>query len=401
MDAPTPPRMKNIVIVNDGLGPNKGDQAILYSMLKDLREALPEASITAFPNSKMLRLDQYARFCQALKKSDVFIFGGGQEIQDQASVVFLISGMLKIILAKFFAVPVYGCALGAGPLRTALGKLLTRLVLNRVDLITVRDVESRRILKKLGVINPPCIVTADPSLSLPPLDGHNNTQAHSILTTEGIPQNSGPRVAIAPRRWFHYRHYFLPMSIRSRIFPPQGQKEHRYLLSALARTADHFAERSGAQIFFVPMRSSEGRFDPGQDDERTSRDIRNLMVHKKNAFLITRDYSPQAIKAFLGKMDLVIGMRMHALMFASMMTVPVVGIALSPKFEGFFRMIGQSDYLLLPNALNTAAILEKSASALAHSDTIKKELRSKKPVLQNLARSNAGYVKNVLQKENE
>ncbi len=78
--------MKRIVIVNDGLGPNKGDQAILISMLNNLRNAIPDSQITVFPNSKMCRLGQYLEFWRALKKADLFIFGGGQEILDRVSI---------------------------------------------------------------------------------------------------------------------------------------------------------------------------------------------------------------------------------------------------------------------------------------------------------------------------
>jgi polysaccharide pyruvyl transferase WcaK-like protein len=98
---------KRIVIVNDGLGPNKGDQAILLSMLDSLGKAIPDVQIRVFPNSKMSRLSHYLEFWRALKNADLFIFGGGQEIQDHASVAFLISGLLKITLAKILSRPIF------------------------------------------------------------------------------------------------------------------------------------------------------------------------------------------------------------------------------------------------------------------------------------------------------
>jgi polysaccharide pyruvyl transferase WcaK-like protein len=159
-------KLKRIVIVNDGLGPNKGDQAILLSMLDSLKQAIPDAQIMTFPNSKMHRVGQYLEFWRTLEHADLFIFGGGQEIQDHASVAFLISGLLKITLAKILSRPIFCYAIGVGPVATGLGKLFTRLVLNQVDLITVRDEDSLECLRQLRVTKPPCFVTADPTLAL-------------------------------------------------------------------------------------------------------------------------------------------------------------------------------------------------------------------------------------------
>ena len=82
------------MIVNDGIGHNKGDQAILLSMLDSFKNAIPSAEIMAFPNSKMYSVGQYLQFYRALKKADLFIFGGGQEITDHTSVAGLINRLL-------------------------------------------------------------------------------------------------------------------------------------------------------------------------------------------------------------------------------------------------------------------------------------------------------------------
>ena len=51
---------------------------------------------------------------------------------------------------------------------TQAGRFLIRLVANRVDMITVRDPDSRDELVSLGVKRPPVYVTADPVLGLDP-----------------------------------------------------------------------------------------------------------------------------------------------------------------------------------------------------------------------------------------
>lgn len=385
--------MKRIVIVNDGLGPNKGDQAILLSMLDSLKKILPDALISTFPNSQMHRVSQYLKFIRALKKADLFIFGGGQEIQDHASVAFLISGLLKITMAELLSRPIICYAIGVGPIATGIGKLLIRLVLNKVDLITVRDENSYECLRQLGVTKPPCYVTADPCFALIPA---NDQQAMNIFDLEGIVDTNGPRIAIAPRRWFHYKHYFIPMSIRAKFFSLCGQDEFARLENIIAQTADHLIATKKALVIFIPMRSAGDRFDPGQDDDQVSREIINLMKNKENVLLLRGDYSPNKLKAFLGMMDLVIGMRMHSLIFSSMMNVPVIGLALSQKFYPFLKMIGQSEYLIRLRDVGYSNLLDKIDMALSKTQEIKDELESRKKALQELALSNIEYVMKML-----
>lgn len=386
-------KLKRIVIVNDGLGPNKGDQAILLSMLDSLREAIPGVHIRVFPNSKLCRVSQYLEFWRALKNVDLFIFGGGQEIQDHASIAFLISGLLKITLAKILSRPTFCYAIGIGPVATRLGRLLTRLVLNQVDLITLRDGDSRKRLSYLRVTKPQCFVTADPAIALTPAV---EQQARNIFSLEGITENDGPRIAIAPRRWFHYRHYFLPMTFRAKFCSLRGQKEYAHLKKVIAQAADHLVAMLKAQVIFVPMRCAGSNVDPGQDDEQVSKEIIDLMEFKENAFVINGDYSPKELKAFFGQMDLVIGMRMHSLIFASMMGVPIIGIELSPKFSPFLKLIGQDECLMPVENINFSNLLDKISRVLSRGKEIREELNSRKKALQELALSNIGYVQEIL-----
>lgn len=386
-------RTKRIVIVNDGLGPNTGDRAILFSMLDGLRIACPNAQIRTFPNSRMSRVGQYLEFWHALQKADLFIFGGGQEIEDQASVAFLISGLLKMTLAKVLSRPILCYAIGVGPVATGLGRLLVRLVLNRVDLITVRDEDSQKILKQLGVKRPPCFVTADPSFALAQSD---DQRVRSVFLSAGLDQTSGPRIAITPRLWFHYRHHLLPITWRVKFHPVPEPKEFTNLKETIAQVADHLVAKHKARVIFVPMSSSGGKCDPSNDDGQVSKEIIDLMKFKDRVFLLPGSYSPMELKAFFGQMDLVIGMRMHSLILASMMNVPIIGMALSPKFHPLFKSLGQSEYLISLKDISYHKLLEKTEAALSKAREITEGLKSRRNTLQELALSNIGYVQHIL-----
>lgn len=383
---------KKIVIVNDGLGPNKGDQAILLSMLESLKNTFPDVQVEVFPNSEMQKPNQYLKFWAALKGADLFIFGGGQEIQDHASLAFLISGLLKIILAKILSVPIYCYAVGVGPVRTRLGIFLTRIVLNKVNLITTRDEPSRQYLYHLGVTIPLCIVAADPALALTPASA---SRAQEILNKEGIKTQSGPRIAIAPRHWFHYSHYWLPMKIRVKLFPLRGQKEFKRLMTIIAQIADFMMDQEKAHIIFVPMRPAGNKIDPGQDDDFVSEKIMQDMIHQ--SIRISGDYTPQELQALLGTMDLVIGMRMHSLIMGCMMGVPVIGLNIAPKFSSFFQYIEMEEFLINVSDITVDIMLDRIRAALRRKEQIQQELRVKTEAMKMDALSNIAFIKKLLQ----
>ncbi|TET77419.1 MAG: hypothetical protein E3J41_07155, partial [Candidatus Cloacimonadota bacterium] len=109
------------------------------------------------------------------------------------------------------------------------------------------------------------------------------------------------------------------------------------------------------------------------------------------------DYSPKELKAFLGQMDLVIGMRMHSLIMASMMGVPVVGIDISPKFAPFFRLIRQEYYLIDIENANFDTLFHKVETAWSNRKQISEELRLRTNVLQKRALSNNDFVLSLLE----
>ncbi len=381
------------MIVNDGIGYNKGDQAILISMLDSFNNAIPSAEIMAFPNSKLYSVGQYLQFYRALKKADLFIFGGGEEITDHYSVAGLINGLLKIMLAKILDRPIFCYALGVGSVKTGLGRLLTRLILNQVNLITVRDENSREQLSQLRVIKPPCFITADPAFTLIP---SNEQQAQKIFLLEGIGDTDGPRIAITLCRWFHYQHYLLPMTWRLKFCRLQEQNDFACLKKTIAQVADHLISIHKAQVIFIPMSSPGGKTAPILNDAQVSKETMDLMKFKENVFILTGEYSPKELKAFLGQMDLVIGMRMHSLILTSMMNVPVIGIELSPKFHSFFELIGQIEYLLALNNINYRSLLEKIDKALSEREKVGDELKLRKRIIQELALSNITYAQEML-----
>jgi len=82
---------------------------------------------------------------------------------------------------------------------------------------------------------------------------------------------------------------------------------------------------------FVPMQHP--------DDLHFSKKILRLM--KEKGYLIYGSYSVDETMSILGNTDLLIGMRLHSLIYAVNMGLPMVGLAYEPKVDYFMKSVNQ------------------------------------------------------------
>ncbi|HHY36228.1 MAG TPA: polysaccharide pyruvyl transferase CsaB [Firmicutes bacterium] len=294
---------------------NAGDEAILTSMVGSLRRFVPQIQLTVISGNPLQTAAQHqvkavgrtdlVGIIGALRQADLLLSGGGSILQDVTSSRSLMYYLGIVALAKLCGTRVMFFGQGVGPIQRPWNRLLTGFIANRVDLITVREAGSRETLLELGVRRPPIHVTADQVFCLEPAPA---ARAEAILAREGADLDR-PLAGISLRRWRDYR----------------GYKE------AVARTADWLAAACGAQIVFLPLQ--------WQVDLPVAREVAALM--KEPSVILEGRYSAQEFLAVTGKMDLVIGMRLHALIFAAVQGVPMVGIIYDPKVADFLQQVEQ------------------------------------------------------------
>jgi polysaccharide pyruvyl transferase WcaK-like protein len=128
-------------------GLNLGDEAILQSIVAQLRATVP-CEITVFSlDAKDTAARHKVERCIPVRdlsrdevrpeiaELDLFILGGGGILYDDAAAVYL----REVELAQEHSVPVLVYAVSAGPLHDAAARTLVRDTLSRVDAVTVRE----------------------------------------------------------------------------------------------------------------------------------------------------------------------------------------------------------------------------------------------------------------------
>lgn len=345
---------------------NAGDEAMLLSILESLKKECPEYSVLVISDKpqeikRLYGVDGIHRFdfvgmVGAFKKAKLLLSGGGSLLQDVTShrSIFYYLGVLK--LAQFMNVPTMLYAQGIGPVVRPMAQKALRQVVNQVRLITVRDERSKEELLRLGVVNPPIHVTADPVLSLDPV---KKEKGREILEKAGY-QGKNPLIGFAIREWSQQSDY----------------------LKEIAATADQIIQKNEAEVVFLPMQWPE--------DGDTARKVQNLMQEK--AILLEGEFLVQEHLSCISNLDLLIGIRLHGLIFSFISDIPSIGISYDPKIDSFLKLVDDAPVSTLKNLKSTELIHSIEEKLKAEPE---KEM-GKKQKLREASRMNGCYVSSLL-----
>ena len=156
---------------------NLGDDALLSVLLGELPDGWSPC-ITAFDQSQVMRLSPSAvvvqrrslvATAQALSGMDALVLGGGSLLQDSTSLKSLIYYICLILWARCRGIPVILWGQGLGPLRRPLSRLMVRWVLPGVHAISWRDSGSMGLAERWK-LRVPMLMAADPVWSYPGID---------------------------------------------------------------------------------------------------------------------------------------------------------------------------------------------------------------------------------------
>ena len=324
---------------------NVGDEAVLEAIIQGLNQREPDSEITVLSANRF----NWLALLSEIWKTEVLISGGGTLFQDSTSAKSFLYYIGIVFLAKLFGKKAVVFAQGFGPLRSKLNQLIARFVLSKVDLITLRDEDSFMQIKRIGVKNRSVYVTADPTALL---DIPNPDEGKRILSLEGV-QSGRPLLGIAVR----------------------NVSEERIFLG-LGKVIEQLVKKYNYYPVFLLFQCPE--------DMSAASKVMGAMQEKSS--VIFRICRPHEMLAITSQLDLLIGMRLHALIFAAMNAVPMLGIAYDPKVESFMKTINQPCVKL--DAENMGPLIE---NIIRDKLTVKSELQAKRKMLAEKADLNYEY----------
>lgn len=297
-----------------GMG-NSGDEAILDAIVAEMRAIdplMPLTVMTRDPAGASARLGltavhtfSFPRFLAVMRRRALYINGGGSLIQDVTSRRSLWYYLFTLRAAKRLGckVMMYGC--GIGPVKRPGGVERTRRVLNScVDAITLREPDSIEELARFGVTKPEIILASDPALTLPSAPAE---EVDAALEAAGAAPG-GKYICFALRLW-----------------PGFGEKA-----GVFAAAARHAHEAYGLTPVFLPI----NHLDDGQAAALVAEKLGDT-PH----VLLPGPMSSALVIGLMSRMQVVVSMRLHGLIFAAGQGVPLIGVSYDPKVTAFLRCV--------------------------------------------------------------
>jgi len=285
---------------------NAGDEAVLAGLVLSLRAADPHIQITVLSiNPRETEQTHGVRavhryrpqdLLPALARTDLLLSGGGSLLQDVTSAHGIVYYLGVVRLAQVLGKRTMFGAQGLGPLSRARSRRLVAGVANRLDAVTVRDPASADLLREIGVLRPPIEVAADPALLL------------------------GPDTFTAPH----------PGTYGVALRPWHGQETLPARLAAACREA-----LPEAHPILFPMQP--------QTDTPIGEQFASLCHQQSTARLVLPGAGLAALTQAIGDCEMMVGMRLHALILAAAAGVPSLALSYDPKVAAFMAQSGQGD----------------------------------------------------------
>ena len=381
-----------ILIVNLHSALNLGDDAIMHATLDGLRRAFPGARIAAAANHprswdkfedleaigsfttwayqlqdnrwhgrqrlipfillgtpllalayRVLHLrilignEEERRLLKAYYDADLVLScGGGNFYSHKRLSVFLLLGLLALAFPTWLGKRTVMLPQSVGPIEGDLQRRMARHVFNRVDLLLLREARSVEFVRNVLHIRSPFRQLPDLAFDL-------------VCSADSSAKRTGEALRIGLT--------VIDRAAQQGDFARQQQYESSLVELCAQLAADYTIDLTIFCQVYGPTLD--------QDDRRAARRLeaalaeRNITVTRQDDFTDARE----AIAAY-AKLDLMIGSRMHAGIFALLCGVPTLLIAYQPKALGMMAALGLAPYCLDIGAVDPNMIVSRAESLL-------------------------------------
>lgn len=420
--------MTKILLINTNCSWNKGSAAQVISTTETLRKLIPDSNFTlvssipeldsklcTIHNVKVVGLFSEKPFSKYLKirklfmlshyllrsilwsafnkirlnanallepkilteysRADMIVDLSGDTLSDKNALALF--SILGIFIGKFLGKKIAVFSQSIGPFKKAT-RFLSRICLNAVDLIVIRDDITKNYLIDIGVNNPSTYLAAEIAFLLQPA---SNSKVREILSKEDLNPNEEncPLIGIGTSA-------LISRTLKS--------KNNNYI-ALMAKISDYLVEKLNAYVLFISHVIIPSNYD-SRDDRFVAEKIYHLARNKSNIKIIKGDYSPEELKGIIGQCDLFIGARMHSNIASTSMHVPTVALSWSHKYRGIMRMLEQEKYVCDIRTTTFDKLITKINDAWSNRDQIRNKLASKTAELEGSALYSCKLIKSLM-----
>lgn len=380
--------MSGVLLLGGDSDFNLGDRAILRAVCETLSrtDRRLRLTVTADPcrgrpvpeaHSVVPRgIAHLGALIRAARHSSLVGIAGGGLFQDDDSRIKMPYWASRIGLLHVTRTPIVGHAIGAGPLRHVESRLAARIGCSMLRSISVRDRFALSALE--GCTDRPIRLTPDPAFML---EAAPIESAHGLLRAAGV-RSGRPLIGVSLRRWFHRRGGFIPHRVRVAVGLDRGHGHApmQAFIEQVATSMKRMAVELDASILLLPS------YNVGHEaDNRVAARFQAALGSTESHLLALDD--PALYKAVTGTLSLLVSARMHPLIFAASMGVPIVGLGYNSKFAGLFAQLGIEPRLIELDAFADASQAERLVGLMRAAIEARDDLRETSLKLADQARA--------------
>ncbi|OGH03174.1 MAG: hypothetical protein A2798_01960 [Candidatus Levybacteria bacterium RIFCSPHIGHO2_01_FULL_37_17] len=282
----------------------------------------------------------------SMKNADFVISVGGGFLSSNFMYVFRLYILLLFILLNK---KIMLFSQSIGPFDTILSKLLIPFFLNKVSVITLREKESYKYLKKY-LIKKPFFLTSDMAFLMENIKKEPKKKMISICIRKD-------------------NDYAKTIKYKESII-----KLIHYLLS---------------KNFFITIISQTIA------DDSLGIEIKNIF--NKHVKFVKFQPNPFVVKKIYGESEFIIASRMHAIIFAAGCNVPFIAISYEPKFKGLLEQLQyDKNFMLSYNEINYNSLLNSVKKLTRNTEYVSTKLRKNVQLQANMAEQNLSIFKDYL-----
>ncbi|WP_337059684.1 glycosyltransferase [Kineococcus sp. G2] len=325
-------RTRVLLVGNYGNG-NTGDEAIcsrLSELLADTDLTVVSrnpADVTALHAVRAVPTVSRASIAAALRADVVAIGGGGMFGKGLPPLVRVLP--FAALGARALGKRIAFVALGAYASTPAVTRTALRVAGRLASHVSVRDDESfdtftRGLLGRRRGVH----LVDDPAVALGTTDA---AEVEELLTAAGADRTRP----------------LLGLSVK----PAPQQQDTDRIVDALTAAAQEWIDRRDGEVVCVSL-SDQGDYGLGAShaDALLAERIRQRLSDPERMSVVGPGLHPRTAKAVFAACDLVVGVRLHALIFATATRTPVVGLSFEPKARAWLRATGSLDVPVSPTA---------------------------------------------------
>jgi polysaccharide pyruvyl transferase WcaK-like protein len=336
---------------------NRGDLLSRYGILSALHRMLIDDIVVfcdkaqdiyplpfrTLPNGYLYNLLPGRGGFRELRGSDIVLWTAGLDLQDDSSLTKLLHTLVVFTSLRLMGLRICVLMQGAGPLVTGMGRAITRLILDQVELFVARDTKSLGLLRPLS--RRATVLLGYDGIFLDGI-GDVAPQREELEAINGLigRELRRPVIGFNMRQWFHFASSILPYRFSRKRYLARSQRKMAEFVDASVAFLRVLRQQYDSRVVLISM------YEPGvewwENDTQFLHQIKQCFAGDDDIVLAETSLTLHGFCRLMARLDLMVGTRLHSSLTALRMGVPTINLNYTAKGRDILTDLGLADHIV-------------------------------------------------------